>query len=71
MRPRTAPLAVILTAALALAGCGRLDHLGHERRWRRACEGRQKVYDRLGALTGADRRTQMVKEAKKDGQLNL
>jgi iron(III) transport system substrate-binding protein len=30
-----------------------------------------KVYARLGALTGADRRAQMVKEAKKEGQLTF
>lgn len=30
-----------------------------------------KTYQRLGALTGAERRKQMVSEAKKEGQLNL
>jgi iron(III) transport system substrate-binding protein len=30
-----------------------------------------QVYSRLGALTGADRRAQMIQEAKKEGQLNF
>jgi len=69
MRPFR-PLAVALAAALTLAGCGGSVTSGASGNDSRA-KADQKVYDRLGALTGADRRTEMVKEAKKEGQLTL
>ena len=71
MRRPTRPLAVVLAAALALAGCGSSVTSGTSAGGDARAKADQKVYDRLGALTGADRRTQMVKEAKKDGRLSL
>lgn len=65
------PLAVALAAALTLAGCGGSVTSGSGAGNESQAKAAQKVYDRLGALTGADRRAQMVKEAKKEGQLTL
>lgn len=65
------PLAVALATALALAGCGSSVTSDTGGGNDSQAKKDQKVYDRLGALTGADRRAQMVKEAKKEGQLTL
>lgn len=65
------PLAITLAAALTLAGCGGSVTSGAGGGSDSRAKADQKIYDRLGALTGADRRAQMVKEAKKEGRLNL
>jgi iron(III) transport system substrate-binding protein len=65
------PLAVTLAAALALTGCGGSVTSGANSGGDSRAQADAKVYDRLGALTGTGRRDQMVKEAKKDGQLTL
>jgi iron(III) transport system substrate-binding protein len=70
MRP-SRPLAVALAAALTLAGCGSSVTSNTGPGNDSQAKSDQKVYDRLGALTGANRRAQMVKEAKKEGQLTL
>jgi iron(III) transport system substrate-binding protein len=67
----TRPLAVAMAAALVLAGCGSSVTSGTGGGDDSRAKADQKVYDRLGALSGADRRAQMVKEAKKEGQLTL
>jgi iron(III) transport system substrate-binding protein len=67
----TRPLAVAMAAVLVLAGCGSSVTSGTGGGDDSRAKAAQKVYDRLGALSGADRRAQMVKEAKKEGQLTL
>jgi iron(III) transport system substrate-binding protein len=63
-------LTVTLAAALALTGCGGWVTSGTSGGGARA-EANAKVYDRLGALTGAKRRDEMVEEARKEGRLTL
>jgi iron(III) transport system substrate-binding protein len=64
-------LAAALATALALTGCGGSVTAGPSAGGDARAKADQKVYDRLGALTGAQRRDQMVKEAKKEGHLTL
>ncbi|HEY7485224.1 MAG TPA: extracellular solute-binding protein [Streptosporangiaceae bacterium] len=69
MRTKSLIIAIVLT----VAGCGGSvtsggggDSGGGERSAANA-----KVYERLGALTGSQRRSQMIQEAKKEGQVTL
>jgi iron(III) transport system substrate-binding protein len=65
------PAVALLTA---LAGCGgsvTSGESGGGGGGGQRADANAKVYERLGALTGPQRRAQMIAEAKKDGQLTL
>lgn len=64
-------ISTVAAAALTLAGCGGSVTSGSGSGSGDRAEAAAKVYDRLGALSGTERRDQMVKEAKKEGQLTL
>jgi iron(III) transport system substrate-binding protein len=70
MRPAR-PLTAALAAALALTGCGGSVTAGASAGGDARAKADAKVYDRLSALTGNQRRDEMVKAAKKEGQLTL
>lgn len=63
---------VLAAAALALAACGgSVTSGGPSSGNGKRADADAKVYARLGALTGAQRRQQMLTEAKKEGQVNV
>jgi iron(III) transport system substrate-binding protein len=70
MRPAR-PLTAALAAALALTGCGGSVTAGGSADGDARAQADAKVYDRLSALTGTQRRDEMVKAAKKEGRLTL
>lgn len=75
MRTQRLIIAVVLTLAGAGAGCGGSVTSGGSGGTGggggQRAEANAKVYERLGALTGPRRRTQLMVEAKKEGQLTL
>src|SRR4051794_8564321 len=67
------PAVALLTALTTLAGCGGSVTSGGDGGGGggKRAEANAKVYERLGALTGPQRRGQMIAEAKKEGQLTV
>jgi iron(III) transport system substrate-binding protein len=70
---RLVPISALAVITLVLSGCGGSVTAGGGSA---AGDGARaaanaKVYERLGALTGPQRRTQMIADAKKEGQLTL